>query len=992
MDREQLQPSAAELVSNLAWVQRLALSLARNPDAADDLTQEVARVWLEQQKGQTDEPRSLRAWLAAVTRNLARDRARSDRARRAREQSVARRESEGDSYEVVERGEWQKRVTEAVMELDEPYRSTILYCYLDQLPKRAVAERMGVSEAAVRKRVERGLALLRVRLGGVSDEPHGARALLVAWLGPLMTKGKSLETLWTAVRAKFAGVLLMTMNVKVAVTAIAVGLVLFFAWRALPESSERSPADAVATTEPSAPSEVAPRAVVTRTNDDAEHASDASTADREAVSVPSPPTTGSLLLHVVWGEDKTPAPGVLFALQRDGGDPLFDEPFATSDGNGALRFDALRPGRVRARIERGGMDWSGEIEIEAGKETESTFEVPLGMDCKVVVVDRKDRPIESAEVLVAGWGETQAFTLARTGADGTASLHALGASCHIGARAAGYAVSPLRGFTVSKGTNTEVRIVLGDPAAELEGVVLDPSGHPAVGAVVQAGVESLRGEKLPDGSFIKSPTPVRTRTDAGGRFAFQSLSPGTLPLFARTPGLAPSSQQIELLAGKTKTVTIALEPGVTVIGTVRDSAGLEIAQAKIEIGEWLDFAYRTALSDSRGEFRIEGTGGGELKLRAEREGKGTANTTLRASPGETVRWDAVLSSGVSLHGLVLDAEGNPVKRVSVMAELMHGSRDVHWLGQEGTDDAGRFVLKNCIAGETLRISVDRKGTFPEVTLQDVLPSDDELVIHLPKEAWVYIQGKILDPDDEPIANVHVSLSMKGERGSTVDSADSKSGAFRYGPYPPGEYRLDLRAEGYPAIVLPWRALGPDETWDVGTLKFWRGGSVLLNLVSSGTEPVPSDIGLEILDASGEFVCRVELTHGIGRSGPLAPGSYLVRISGQNLACRFEPFEVRAGVELPLDVRIQRGVKVEIDSSVPDGEAGKGDARLVIRDASGTVVMRGEMRMNAGSLKTSTCLSPGAYQVDVSKGALLGAQSFSVAGDGSTASVKVSLHP
>src|SRR5438477_8682130 len=161
MDSQPSIPGAADLVANLGWVQRLALSLARDNHAADDLTQEVARVWLERRPELANPPRGLRAWLATATRNLARDRARSERARCAREQAVARPEADADTYEVVERGAWQKRVTEAVMSLAEPYRSTILYCYLDQLPTRSVAERMGAREATVRKRLERGLAVLR---------------------------------------------------------------------------------------------------------------------------------------------------------------------------------------------------------------------------------------------------------------------------------------------------------------------------------------------------------------------------------------------------------------------------------------------------------------------------------------------------------------------------------------------------------------------------------------------------------------------------------------------------------------------------------------------------------------------------------------------------------------------------------------------------------------------------------------------------------------
>src|SRR5690349_14250918 len=152
MEREQTI-HGAELVANLGWVQRLALSIARNPETADDLTQEVARAWLERRPDLAEPARGVRAWLAAVTKRVAVDRARSEAARRSRERTVSRAEAAPDVFEVVERGAWQRRAADAVMELPEPYRSTILYRYLDQLPSRAVAERMNVREATVRKRL-----------------------------------------------------------------------------------------------------------------------------------------------------------------------------------------------------------------------------------------------------------------------------------------------------------------------------------------------------------------------------------------------------------------------------------------------------------------------------------------------------------------------------------------------------------------------------------------------------------------------------------------------------------------------------------------------------------------------------------------------------------------------------------------------------------------------------------------------------------------------
>jgi RNA polymerase sigma factor (sigma-70 family) len=161
-----------ELLANLDWVRRLALALTRDSEAAADLTQDVARVWLEKRPRLTAGPQ---AWLAGVLRRLALDRRRSESARRVRERSAARPER-SEELDVVERGARQQRIAQAVLELEEPTRSTILHRYLDGLDTGEVARRMGVTEATVRKRLERGRARLRERLDREFGVPAGVWA------------------------------------------------------------------------------------------------------------------------------------------------------------------------------------------------------------------------------------------------------------------------------------------------------------------------------------------------------------------------------------------------------------------------------------------------------------------------------------------------------------------------------------------------------------------------------------------------------------------------------------------------------------------------------------------------------------------------------------------------------------------------------------------------------------------------------------------------
>jgi RNA polymerase sigma-70 factor (ECF subfamily) len=985
MDREHPILGAADLVANLGWVQRLAFSLARNRDAADDLTQEVARVWLERRPELSDRRRGLKSWLAAVTRRLARDRVRSEQSRHARERSVARLEGVADTYEVVERGTWQKRVTEAVMDLSEPYRSTILYCYLDQLPTACVAERMGVREATVRKRLERGLALLRLRLRGETEDGRNFRALLLAWASKLW----HIRTAGTSLRAKITGVLLMTTKAKLAGVAVGLGLVLFLALRMLPEWTQGDVRRISSTQGVSALSEDHGRGDAARTGAPVEQESGSIPVGREAVAATIAPTTGSFLVHVVWGDDKKPAPGVLVSLYRDGVDSLFEEPRSTSDEQGVIRFTEVKPGRVYTLVQRGNADLGEPIQIVAGKETEATVEVPIGMDCRGLVVDGKDRPIADAEVLVAPWAGGEALLLARTDSDGTFKLRAVATHCHIGARAHGYAASPLRQFTAGKGATVEFRIVLSEPSVDLRGVVLDPSNRLVTDAVVEAGRNQNTLERSTDGTVAKPPMPARVRTDAEGRFAFHNLPSGSIPLAVRARDLSPWSQPVELRIGEPKTITVRLEPGVTLVGTVSEAAGAKAAMATINIGEWSDLGYRSVRCDANGNFRIEGLASGEFKVRAEGQGGSKAETTLHANSGETVRWDPVLSSGVMVRGLVLDAEDKPVKSAEIEATLEHGNVDPGWFGNEGTDVSGRFVLKNCVAGEPLRITVSRKSSFPELVLQHVIPGDEGLVIRLPREAWVYIQGKVLDPEDKALPNVHVSPGMKGGNGSPAETADPSTGAFRYGPYPPGEYQLYLRADGYPAILLPWRKLAPDDVWDVGTLRFQRGGSILVNILGD----VPDRCWFSIVDSTGARVEALDVKDGTGRAGPLVPGSYFVQVSGEHIACKLQPFEVRVGVEMRVDVQVQKGVAIEIECPLPGNAVGDGDGvQVVITDESGIVVMRGTAWSAEGAPKLSVCLLSGEYQIEASRDTLRGNGSITVAPDAEPAKLSVPMMP
>src|SRR5260221_377113 len=182
----------------MGWVHALARSLVSDPSAADDLAQET---WLRAQGSPPAHPihgKSLRAWLSVVVRSIARQSWRSEFRRTRREQVASHSEAVPSAHEIVERGSMNRTVAEAVMALDEPYRSTILLRYLDGLPTPAIAERCGVSPDAVRQQLSRGLDQLRARL----DREFGGER--IAWSALLLPTARAMVGKSSAA-ARFAG-------------------------------------------------------------------------------------------------------------------------------------------------------------------------------------------------------------------------------------------------------------------------------------------------------------------------------------------------------------------------------------------------------------------------------------------------------------------------------------------------------------------------------------------------------------------------------------------------------------------------------------------------------------------------------------------------------------------------------------------------------------------------------------------------------------------
>lgn len=168
------------MLAHAGWIRALARSLAVDPHVADDLVQQT---WVAALEHPPESGRPVRRWFAAVMRNFVRQDRRAGARRLAREAAVARPEALDPSHASAESIAQQRALLEAVLELDEPYRTVIIQRYYEGLPPRKIAERHDVPVKTVKTRLNRGLEKLRARLDA---ESRGDRSAWLAAFAPLL--------------------------------------------------------------------------------------------------------------------------------------------------------------------------------------------------------------------------------------------------------------------------------------------------------------------------------------------------------------------------------------------------------------------------------------------------------------------------------------------------------------------------------------------------------------------------------------------------------------------------------------------------------------------------------------------------------------------------------------------------------------------------------------------------------------------------------------
>ena len=470
---------------------------------------------------------------------------------------------------------------------------------------------------------------------------------------------------------------------------------------------------------------------------------------------------------------------------------------------------------------------TAEVEQEQeGVPRQLTLQEPAGVSGRLIDA-RTRRPVAGGLV----WDGTNPLSAALTGSSGGFELRAYERRVELMAGAPSYMISRGPALDPADTTRRDPTLAL-EPAAAIEGRVLDGDENAVAGVEVTADVRRQPGEmRIEIGRQRRVPRAI---TNSRGHFRLSPLDPqNRYTVKARAEGFAPAEVAVsDLQPYRTRTdVRLTLWSGQTVIGLVADAEGNALRETAVTLepaapgGMGMMRVMRggdgapafNAVSDDDGRFELRGISAGTYDVEARRAGFATHKLRAVEIEEQDEPLDLgtlTLEPGEAVQGIVLDDDGQPVEGVAVrrqesggMAFMMAGPGHEQPEPPDAvTDPTGWFRIDDLAAEGRYSLAFQRRGFVDESVRQVELPQSEPLEVVMTPASDV--AGTVVDPEGEPIAGAQVNLarSRTMEMGGAVmqmmmmtsDSTDGE-GRFEFEDQEPGRISLSAVAPGWQQV-------------------------------------------------------------------------------------------------------------------------------------------------------------------------------------------------
>ena len=902
-----------ELLEHAAWVKRLAVALVGREDVADDLVQDA---WMVALRSPPEANRPVRPWLAGVLRNLAYKRWRGDGRRQRREKRSLELVQDTPTPErLVGRAETAKLVLTMVLELDEPYRSTVLMRYDEMLSSVEIAERLGLPAGTVRSRLKHGMDRLRSEL----DRRHNGDRK--AWCVALMAFGR---------RRRFR------IPVAWGMAGLACAIAFTMARLHTPRGAHAAVATAMST----------PAAMVPLSKTEIRRGQPGAPKRRVAgrVVYQGQPVAGALVRLIDEDTASGGAPEPMALTDAQGGfdlglaHPRLHRIIASLPGRAAaeqtldLADPTLRPpsnqlalalldctaalegsvvdasggpiagahvrrtsdvgftgdavatdehGRYRLCLTPGNtlvqVDASGYGGVVVDVESYSALRRDFELSPEAVVFGRTVPPAADALVWLqptSGAARMSAIVSARTDAAGRFRLAGVAAGAHVlGVYADDWrTVDPIEVEAAAGGSHEVVARVV--PAARVAGVVMQ-DGVPVAGAQLllrsRAQLSWAQAVSQADGSFVITRVPPGELELEVDRFEL------------RGPRVISAGQ------GSDARVRVEVAPLATLRGRIV-RGGVPVVWADVDAISASQTVH--ADSDAAGGFELRGLWPGTFAIKVRGAGgeRGEVAGVVLAR-GQTRDVEVEVDAGAAVRGRVIDAGG------AVAGAFVHLLRDGEEVAWTTADGDGQFALVGLAPGEYAAEVRERAGAPQALrsTTKTVRAPADGVSLRV-ERSRLAIVGRVVDADGNSVADAHVVAKPRtGDAEPRFFAWDdlpatstATDGTFRLTGLPAQRYALRAHtAAGEEATV--GAAAGDDVTIVLGAPARIEG-----TLVGFAAPP---QVWVSRL---GEYPVFAQVAGDRFATAGLGPGTYRVVAVGSGSAA--EVVKLAAGAAAKLTLR------------------------------------------------------------------------------------------
>ncbi|GMV98946.1 MAG: hypothetical protein AMXMBFR84_00860 [Candidatus Hydrogenedentota bacterium] len=280
--------------------------------------------------------------------------------------------------------------------------------------------------------------------------------------------------------------------------------------------------------------------------------------------------------------------------------------------------------------------------------------------------------------------------------------------------------------------------------------------------------------------------------------------------------------------------------------------------------------------DAEGFYEIHGLAPGATTIKVTQTPRGYSASAARANPRELTtapgmvleNLDFVLPEGISIRGVVVDAEGSPVPGAEVIAtsdEYLTSGTGIHaWEERDVSDERGAFEVMHSLEGAHVYFSARAEsGYVVNAGPMEVPPgglAGVRLVLAEPLDRVIF--GQCVDEQGRPVAALVTIWPYSDVPAYERWMPDRRwptdlQGYFTISELPRGAYSLWAQSTGKGTFSIQYRAstldaLG-DHEYGVDLANHPQRGGIRLVLARR------SDLSGQVLDASGNPISGAKLT-------------------------------------------------------------------------------------------------------------------------------------